>query len=342
MIHVLAGAGASSRSVVAPGNGDSRIDQPSCKWAKYLSVRNADDLCSLAGSVLISAIPYHQNNSFSHSHLLSSGYSKDWKNQMRIDCLKGKSAIVTGGRRGIGKAIAMAFASAGADLTVCDISVDDGGLFETAEQIKGRGGRCLALQTDVSKRIDVETMAKAAATTFGRIDILVNCAGVWVPGENLIECSEENWDKVINTNLKGCYLCCQAVGKIMTAQKNGSIVNISSQVGLTPGAGAGAYPTSKAGIIMLTRQLALELAEFGIRVNALAPGIVKTDFNSEFWRDPAVEKQAAGMVPLNRLAEPKDIAEAALFLASDSSDYITGEVLAVNGGWRPQSSIGSR
>jgi NAD(P)-dependent dehydrogenase (short-subunit alcohol dehydrogenase family) len=261
---------------------------------------------------------------------------------MKNDCLKGKAAIVTGGRRGIGKAIALAFAAAGADLAICDISVDDGSLYETADQIKRLGVRCLALQTDISNRSDVEKMVQNATEAFDQIDILVNCAGVWIPGENLIECSEEHWDKVINTNLKGCYLCCQAAGKIMTAQKNGSIVNISSQVGLTPGAGAGAYPTSKAGIIMLTRQLALELAGFGIRVNALAPGIVKTDFNSEFWSDPAVEKQAASMVPLNRLAEPKDVAEAALFLASDSSDYITGEVLAVNGGWRPQSAIAGR
>jgi NAD(P)-dependent dehydrogenase (short-subunit alcohol dehydrogenase family) len=260
----------------------------------------------------------------------------------RNDCLKGKTAIVTGGRRGIGKAIALAFAAAGANLAICDISVNDSGLHKTAEQIKRLGARCLAMKADISKRKDVEKMVKAAVAAFDRIDILVNCAGVWIPGESLIECSEENWDKVINTNLKGCYLCCQAAGKTMAAQKKGSIVNISSQVGLTPGAGAGAYPTSKAGIIMLTRQLALELAGLGIRVNALAPGIVKTDFNSEFWRDPAVEKQAAGTVPLNRLAEPEDIAEAALFLASDSSSYITGEVLAVNGGWRPQSTIANR
>ena len=258
---------------------------------------------------------------------------------MRRDCLKGRTAIVTGSRRGIGKAIALAFAGAGADLMICDVDVEDGRLAETAQQIKLTGSQCHALRTDVSRRSDVEKLAQAAVDAFGRIDILVNCAGVWIPGQTLIECGEENWDKVINTNLKGCYLCCQAAGKVMAAQKMGSIVNISSQVGLTPGAGAGAYPVSKAGIIMLTRQLAQELAEFNVRVNALAPGIVKTDFNSAFWKDPAVEKQTAGMVPLNRLAEPEDIAEAALFLASDSSSYITGEVLAINGGWKPQSAL---
>lgn len=261
---------------------------------------------------------------------------------MKSNCLKGQSALITGSRRGIGKAIALALAGAGTDLAISDIVFDDGNLHETAKQIKRLGSRCIALQTDVSQRADVETMVQAAIHAFGKIDILVNCAGVWIPGQTLIECSDEDWDKVIDTNLKGCYLCCQAAGKTMAARKKGSIINISSQVGLTPGAGAGAYPVSKAGIIMLTRQLALELAKFNIRVNALAPGIVKTDFNADFWRDPEKEKEASAMVPLSRLAVPEDIAEAALFLASDSASYVTGEVLAINGGWRPQSALSSR
>jgi NAD(P)-dependent dehydrogenase (short-subunit alcohol dehydrogenase family) len=261
---------------------------------------------------------------------------------MRNDCLKGKTAIVTGSRRGIGRAIALAFATEGADLVICDVDAKDGCLDQTAQQIKQAGSRCLPLQTDISQRDDVEKLVQAAGNAFGGIDILVNCAGVWIPGQTLIECTEENWDKVIDTNLKGCYLCCQAAGKVMAARKKGSIINISSQVGLTPGAGAGAYPVSKAGIIMLTRQLAQELAGFNVRVNALAPGIVKTDFNAAFWKDPAVEIRTAGMVPLNRLAEPEDIAEAALFLASDSSSYITGEVLAINGGWTPHDKLASR
>jgi NAD(P)-dependent dehydrogenase (short-subunit alcohol dehydrogenase family) len=258
---------------------------------------------------------------------------------MPSDCLKGKTAIVTGARRGIGKAIALALAGAGADLAICDLVADDGDLQKTADQVRQVGSQCFPLKADIAKRDNVEAMVCAAIGALGSIDILVNCAGVWIPGRTLIDCSEEDWDKVIDTNLKGCYLCCQAVGKQMAARKKGSIVNISSQVGLTPGAGAGAYPISKAGIIMLTRQLALELAQFQIRVNALAPGVVKTDFNADFWKDPLKEKEASAMVPLNRLAEPEDIAEAALFLASDSASYITGEVLAINGGWKPQFSI---
>jgi NAD(P)-dependent dehydrogenase (short-subunit alcohol dehydrogenase family) len=258
---------------------------------------------------------------------------------MKNRCLKGKAAIVTGGRRGIGKATALALADAGADVAICDITADDGLLDETKKELDKLGSRSLALQIDVSKRDDAKKMVLMAMNAFAKIDVLVNCAGVWIPGQTLIECSDENWDRVIDTNLKGTYLCCQAAGKMMIEQKSGCIINMSSQVGLTPGAGAGAYPISKAGIIMLTRQLALELAGYNIRVNAIAPGIVKTDFNAAFWIDPKIEKQTAGMVPIGRLAEPEDIAQAALFLASDSSSYVTGEVLCVNGGWRPAASL---
>jgi 3-oxoacyl-[acyl-carrier protein] reductase len=254
---------------------------------------------------------------------------------VKEDTLAGRTAIVTGSRRGIGKAIALALARAGADIALCDAVNSDGLLDKAAEEIGRLGRRSLALQVDISLANEVEKMVGKCVEHFNRIDILVNCAGVWLPGQTLIECSEENWDKVIDTNLKGTYLCCRAAGKVMAAAIKGNIINLSSQVGLTAGSGIGAYSISKAGIIMLTRQLALELAKFNIRVNALAPGVVKTDFNAAFWKDPAVEKRSAGMVPLGRLAEPEDIADCAVFLASDASRYVTGEVLAVNGGWHP-------
>jgi len=260
---------------------------------------------------------------------------------MRAQLLEGKTAIVTGGRRGIGKAVAIAFAGSGADVIVCDVAVKDHLLENTKKELDDLGSRSLALQIDVSQRSDVEKMIKLSTESFGKIDILVNCAGVWIPGQTLIECSEENWDKVVDTNLKGTFLCCKAAGKIMAEQGSGCIINMSSQVGLTPGAGVGAYSISKAGIIMLTRQIALELADYKVRANALAPGIVKTDFNAAFWKDPEIEKRTAGMVPLKRLAEPEDIAEAALFLASDAASYITGEVLSINGGWQPTNSLQS-
>jgi NAD(P)-dependent dehydrogenase (short-subunit alcohol dehydrogenase family) len=253
----------------------------------------------------------------------------------KTDCLSGRTALVTGGRRGIGKAIALAMAEAGADVAVCDLVTADGLLEMAAEEIRSLGKRALAVEADISLKASVEKMTGQAADYFKHIDILVNCAGVWLPGQTLLECSEENWDKVIDTNLKGTYLCCQAAGKVMAAGNKGSIINLSSQVGLTAGSGIGAYSISKAGIIMLTRQLSQELAKYHIRVNALAPGVVKTEFNAAFWKDPQVEKRSAGMVPLGRLAEPEDIADCAGFLASDASSYVTGETLAVNGGWHP-------
>ncbi|NLT65637.1 MAG: SDR family oxidoreductase [Acidobacteria bacterium] len=257
---------------------------------------------------------------------------------MKDNILAGRSAIVTGGRRGIGRAIARAFAAAGANVTICDKAAD-GLLDQTAEELEKLGSHALAFQIDVSNRKEVAKMIQETNDMFGRIDILANCAGVWIPGETLVECSEENWDRVIDTNLKGTYLCCQAAAEIMIRQKKGSIINISSRVGLMPGAGAGAYPVSKAGIIMMTRQFALELASCRVRVNAIAPGIVKTDFNLQFWKDPAIERGISDMVPLGRLAEPEEIAQAALFLASDDASYITGEVLCVDGGWSPSNSL---
>jgi len=254
---------------------------------------------------------------------------------MNITGLKDRVALVTGARRGIGKSICQALAAAGADIAAADIETGDGLLEELAAEIRSCGRRSLTMDVDIARKTAVTRMVEKTLAAFGRIDILVNCAGVWIPGETLVECPEEHWDNVIDSTLKGVYLCCQSAGRVMIGQKQGVIINLSSQVGITPGTGAGAYSISKAGIIMLTKQLALELAPYHIRVNAIAPGIVKTEFNSQFWKDPAVELKSAGMVPLQRLAETDDIARSALFLASDDSSYITGEVLAVNGGWRP-------
>jgi len=253
---------------------------------------------------------------------------------MEDNRLQGKVAIVTGSRRGIGRAIALILAGAGADLIIADVVADDGNLDAVAAEIKKTGRQCITVSVDISSKPDVEEMARQAVRRYGKIDILVNCAGIWIPGQTLVDCPEENWDRVIDTNLKGTYFCCQAVGRVMAGQESGNIINLSSQVGLNPGTGAGAYSISKAGIIMLTRQLALELAANNIRVNALAPGIVKTDFNIDLWKNPEAARQISLGVPLGRLAEPEDIARAALFLASDDASYITGAVIPVDGGWK--------
>lgn len=248
--------------------------------------------------------------------------------------LEGQVALVTGGRRGIGRAIALALAGAGADIAVADAVTEDGRLDGVAREIEKLGRSSLAVKADISRTGEVEMMTNSVMARFGQINILVNCAGVWLPGPTLVDCPEEQWDRVIDVNLKGTYLCCRSVARIMLKQKSGNIINLSSQVGLNPGLGAGAYSISKAGIIMMTRQLALELAHAGIRVNALAPGIVKTDFNIDLWRQPENERRLANGVPLGRLAEPEDIARTAVFLASDDAAYITGAAIPVDGGWR--------
>jgi NAD(P)-dependent dehydrogenase (short-subunit alcohol dehydrogenase family) len=254
---------------------------------------------------------------------------------MKNNSLKGKVAVVTGSRRGMGRAIALALARAGADIALCDLVRDDGNLDKVAEEVRTLGSQSLAVQADVSRKPDVENMIQLTVDQFDRVDILVNCAGVWIPRQTLLECSEEDWDRVIDTNLKSIYFCCQAAGKIMVEQKSGNIINMSSQVGLDPGIGVGAYSISKAAIIMLTRQLALELAKYNIRVNALAPGIIQTDFNADIWKDPLMRERVARAVPLGRLAVPEDVADVAVFLAADASRYMTGEILTINGGWRP-------
>jgi NAD(P)-dependent dehydrogenase (short-subunit alcohol dehydrogenase family) len=261
---------------------------------------------------------------------------------MEDNRLKSKVALVTGSRRGIGRAIALAFAAAGANIVLCDNVKDDGKLDEVAGEIKKIGRTAVVITADVSKKSDVEEMATRSTARFGKIDILVNCAGIWIPGQTLLECPEDSWDRVMDVNLKGTYFCCQVIGKIMVKQRTGNIINISSKVGLEPGTGAGAYSISKAGIIMLTRQLALEMAPHGIRVNALAPGIVKTDFNREIWQAPEAVKQLSRSVPLGRLAEPEDVARAALFLASDESSYITGVAIPIDGGWQVTAPSGGK
>ncbi len=247
--------------------------------------------------------------------------------------LEGKKALVTGARRGIGAATTLAMAAAGADVAAADVVTDDGLLDGVCAQIRDMGRESVAIRADISSVEDVRNMVRHAREALGRIDILVNCAGIWIPGATLLQTTDADWDRVIETNLKGTFFCCREVGGIMAEQKGGSIINLSSQVGINAGRGVGAYSISKAGIIMMTKQLALELGEYHVRVNALAPGVVKTDFNRAFWDFPGADKAAAS-VPLGRFAEAEDIARAAVYLASDFSDYVTGAVLPVDGGWR--------
>jgi len=242
--------------------------------------------------------------------------------------LEGKVAIVTGGRRRIGRGIALTLAEAGADVAICDIVVEGGEMEAVAEEIRKLGRRSLAVQTDTTNKVDVDNMVQRVMDEFGVIDILVNNAGIIVRA-SLVEHSEEDWDRVIDTNLKGYYLCSRAVGKRMVDQKKGNIINIASDAAFR---GGSSYSISKAGVINLTRGLARELASYNIRVNAIAPGYVRTEMSKAMWSDPVAYKEALAVIPLGRIAEPSDIANVALFLASDASRHITGDTILVDGG----------
>ncbi len=245
--------------------------------------------------------------------------------------LPGKVAIVTGGRRGIGRAIALALAQAGADIALCDRVIDDGELEAVAEEIKKMGRRSLAVKADITQKVDVDSLAQRVASDFGAVDILVNNAAMNIRAP-LLELNEEGWDKVIDTDLKGYYLCSQAVGRVMVEQKRGNIINIASTAAMYSAPEMGAYCIAKAGVVMLTRILALELAQYNIRVNAVAPSMVKTKFSQPLWADPKTLKQIESGIPLGRLAEPADIVGSVLFLASDAAAYITGHTIVVDGG----------
>ncbi len=244
--------------------------------------------------------------------------------------LGGKVAIITGGSKGIGRAIALTFAEAGADVVVCS-RAQNGELGKVAEEIKGMGRRSLAVQADVSKKADVDNLVERAIKELGNVDILVNNAGTIIKTP-LTEISEEEWDQLIDTNLKGCHLCSQAVSRRMIDQKQGNIINMASIRGIAASADRAMYCVSKVGVIMLTRVLALDLARHNIRVNAIAPGFIKTGLNEFVWGNPEALEKFKATIPLGHIGEPKDIAGAALFLAADASSYITGQTIVVDGG----------
>ena len=245
--------------------------------------------------------------------------------------LEGRVALVTGARRGIGKGIALAMAGAGADVAVCDNVVEGGELEAVAEEIQGIGRRSLAVQTDVSKKSEVDNLVKRVENELGPIDILVNNAGIG-RGSVLIEQKEEDWQAVIDVNLTGCYFCSQAVGKRMVERRKGNIINISSGAGIRGFAGRNAYNVSKAGVIMITKVLARDLAKHGVRVNAIAPTNLRTEMTRGLWENAQALAAEEARIPLGRLGTVEDMTGPAIFLASDASSYITGDTIVVDGG----------
>jgi len=242
----------------------------------------------------------------------------------------GKVVVVTGGRRGIGKAIALLFAEAGADITVTDVMADDE-FDATAAEIRALGRRCLAIQGDTTRKADVDNVFQETIHELGGVDVLINSAGISTRITPM-EISEAEWDRVMDINLKGCLFCAQAAGRRMVEQgRGGTIINLSSVAGIKAVTVRAGYGTSKIGLIMLTKQLALELAPHKIRVNAIAPGLVRTQLTRDAWGEAESEKQMSAMVPMGRWAEASEIADAALFLASDAAAYISGITLPVDG-----------
>ena len=238
--------------------------------------------------------------------------------------LEGRTAIVTGGGQGIGRAICGIFAEEGASVVVVDIDESRAG--ETARQLNREGRTATAVRADVSSGAEIEALVDGVLADSGRVDILVNNAGLAV-FRSVEQCTEEEWDRVMAVNLKGPFLLAKALLPAMKAQRSGAVINLASVAGKTGGVVSGApYSVSKAGLECLTKSLARELAPYGVRVNAIAPGIIDTALTAHH------DQSFVDAIPLGGKGEPRDVAEAALFLASDRSRHITGEILDVNGG----------
>ncbi len=258
-----------------------------------------------------------------------------------------KVALITGASRGIGKGIAISLAEAGADIVA--VARDTIALGITQTEITRLGHRCLTLPTDVTKSDQVEGMVQRALDTFGRVDILVNNAGtaivkplVPLPGSSpagaeripgfFTPTSEEEWHRVIDTNLTSAFLCLRAVGPHMLERRQGKVINISSATGIKSAVYRISYDVSKAALIMLTKALAVEWAQYNIQVNCIAPGYIKTDMTQGYFEDEKALDRLLRSIPFRRMGEPRDIGMLAVYLASEASDYVTGATMVVDGG----------
>ena len=245
--------------------------------------------------------------------------------------LKGKVALVTGASSGIGRATAEALAANGARVAI-NFHRNETGAEAARSQITGTGGRAIIVQADVTQASDVKSLVEQTINEFGAIDILVNNAGSLVERMKILELTEELWDEVIDLNLKSAFLCSKAVAGSMIERKTGAIVNVSSIAGRNGGAlGSIHYSAAKGGLITFTKGLAKELAPFGVRVNAVSPGVIDTPYHEQF-SSPEMMKTYAGMIPLGRVGTPAEVGKVICFLASDASSYLAGETIEINGG----------
>lgn len=244
--------------------------------------------------------------------------------------LSGKVALVTGGSRGLGKDIALEMAQRGAEVVICGRKKEN--LDTTVEEFHRRGLNLMAECANIGKSEQVKALIQAVDAQFGRLDILINNVGMNILTPSVVETDEGLWDKILETNLKGPFLVGSHASKLMKKTGGGKIVNISSIAARKASRGMGIYCVAKAGVEMLTRVLAVELASEHINVNAVAPGMVRTRFSQPFWSDESLLKEIVRTIPMGRIAETGDVVGAVMFLASDLSDFITGEVITVDGG----------
>ena len=241
----------------------------------------------------------------------------------------GKTAIVTGAGRGIGRVIALGLAEAGANVVLCSRTKAE--IDGVADEIRKKGGKTLSVVTDLTDNEQLDNLVSSTIKEFGRIDILVNnAARSFLRG--LLDLREDGWDKCFNTNVKAVWLLSRLVARQMIEQKSGKIINITTVGADKAEAGMAAYGCSKAALKMLTRCMAREWAQLGINVNAVAPGFTRTDFSKPIWSNPAIEKLICNTIPKGKIAEPEDVVGAVLFLASSAADYITGDTIYVDGG----------
>lgn len=243
--------------------------------------------------------------------------------------LYNKVAIVTGGAAGIGRAICIGYAREGADVVIADVNL--AGAQETAEIVKSLGRNALAIQTDVTDVEQVEAMVATVKNAFGKIDILVNNVGMYaeIP---LAECTVEEFDSIINANLRSVLICTRAVGRVMVKQKSGKVINFGSSASYRGRPNQEAYCAAKHGVINITKGLALQLGVEGINVNAIAPGLIDTDSLESLKHKPELRQHVINRMPLNRIGTPEDIVGPAIFLASEESRFMTGEMIVVDGG----------
>jgi NAD(P)-dependent dehydrogenase (short-subunit alcohol dehydrogenase family) len=244
--------------------------------------------------------------------------------------LLGRVAVVVGASRGIGRAIALRYAEAGAKLVVSSRKLE--GVQSVADEIQAAGGEALALECHVGRPDDVAALAEQTVETFGRVDVVVNNAATNPHFGPVLTADEGQVEKILDVNLKGVFRGCKAVAPLMEKQGGGKIINMASVGGLRPGTGMGLYCISKAGVIMLTQVLAVELGPANIQVNAIAPGVIKTRFSQVLWQTPEIAESILRDLPAGRFGEAQEVASLALYLASPASDFVTGAVFVVDGG----------